>query len=241
MNIGTTSLDSLPISPQTGDNIRLETREKNVRVNNPGQNLQQERDNDLLAMQQNAVQGQQMQGQQMQGQQMQGQQMQMQGQQMQGQQLQMQQGNLNQFVTGIQQASAAGLTALPSRDIPQNQQHISQDFQIQPNYIPQPPPGGSDYIREQQTTDEIIRAQAHKQSNQDSLDGLYNELQTPLLIGVLYFLFQLPIVQKQILKLLPSLFNKDGNPNLSGYIVTSAAFAGAYFVLVKGMRLLESR
>ena len=34
------------------------------------------------------------------------------------------QKNLNQFVTGIQQASAAGMTTLPSRDIPQNQQFI---------------------------------------------------------------------------------------------------------------------
>ena len=221
MNIGTTSLDSLPLSPQTGDNIRLETREKNVRVNNPTQNLQQERENDLLAIQQNAAQGQ--------------------GQQMQGQQMQMPQGNLNQFVTGIQQASAAGLTGLPSRDIPQNQQHISQDFQIQPNYIPQPAAGvGGDYIQEHQTNDEIIRAQAQKQRKQDSMEGLYDELQTPLLIGVLFFLFQLPVVQKQILKLLPSLFNKDGNPNLSGYIITSAAFAGAYYILMKGMRVLES-
>jgi hypothetical protein len=213
MNNGTTSLDSLPISPQTGDNIRLETRERNVntKVNNPVQSLQQERDNDPMLMPM---------------------------QQQQQQQQHQPQGNINQFITGIQQASAAGLTTLPSRDIPQNQQHISQDFQIQPNYIPQPPTE-TDYIREQQTNDDIIRAQAHKQETRDSLDNLYDELQTPILIGVLYFMFQLPVVQKQILKILPSLFNKDGNPNLSGYIITSMAFAGAYFMLMKGVRLLD--
>ena len=90
MNNGTTSIDSLPMSPQSGDNVRLEMRENNVKVPNPIQSLQQERENDLSATQH----------------------------------------NINQFVTGIQQASAAGLTTLPSRDIPQNQQHLSQDMQI---------------------------------------------------------------------------------------------------------------
>lgn len=203
MNNGTTSIDSLPMSPQSGDNVRLEMRENNVKVPNPIQSLQQERENDLSATQH----------------------------------------NINQFVTGIQQASAAGLTTLPSRDIPQNQQHLSQDMQIQPNYIPQAGGGGGggqgDYIREHQTNEDIIRAQAHKQEKRDSLDCLYDELQAPLLIGILYFLFQLPVVQKQLLKILPSIFNKDGNPNLSGYIVTSGAFAAAYFLLTKGMRLIE--
>ena len=202
MNIGTTSIDSLPISPQSGENIRLDTYEKNVQIGNPSQALQQERDNDPMTMQK----------------------------------------NLNQFVTGIQQASAAGMTSLPSRDIPQNQAHIAQDAYVKPNFIPQPQESGQmqgDYIREQQTNDEIIRAQAHKQEKKDSLDALFEELQGPLLIAVLYFMFQLPVVQKQLCKIIPALFNKDGNPNLSGYIFTSVAFAGSYFILTKSMRFLE--
>jgi len=202
MNIGTTSIDSLPISPQSGENIRLDTYEKNVQIGNPSQALQQERDNDPMTMQK----------------------------------------NLNQFVTGIQQASAAGMTSLPSRDIPQNQAHIAQDAYVKPNFIPPPQDSGQmqgDYIREQQTNDEIIRAQAHKQEKKDSLDALYEELQAPLLIAVLYFMFQLPVVQKQLCKIIPALFNKDGNPNLSGYIFTSIAFAGSYFLLTKSMRFLE--
>ena len=203
MNIGTTNIDSLPLSPQSGENIRLDTYEKNMTVANPSQALQQERDNDPMVMQK----------------------------------------NLNQFVTGIQQASAAGLTNLPSRDIPQNQSHLSQDVHIQPNYIPQAGQQQQqmqgDYIREHQTNEEIIRAQAQKQQQSDSLDTLYDELQTPILIAILYFMFQLPVVQKQLCKIIPALFNKDGNPNLSGYIFTSIAFAGVYFVLTKSMRFLE--
>lgn len=198
MNIGTTSIDSLPISPQSGGNIQLDTYEKNVQIPNPSQNLQQERDNDPMIMQK----------------------------------------NLNQFITGIQQASAAGLTTLPSRDIPQNQSHIIQDAHVQPNFIP-PSQMQNDYILQHQTNEDIIRAQAQKQEKKDSLDTLYDELQAPFLIAILYFMFQLPVVQKQLCKIIPALFNKDGNPNLSGYIFTSVAFAGSYFILTKSMQFLE--
>jgi hypothetical protein len=198
MNIGTTSIDSLPLSPQTGDNIRMDTYEQNVKIPNPTQALQQERDNDPALMQK----------------------------------------NLNQFVTGIQQASAAGMTALPSRDIPQNQQHLSQDVQIQPNFIP-PPETPVDYIRQQQTNDEIIRAQAQKQEKKNTFDIWFDELQTPVLIGILFFMFQLPVIQKQLCRMLPSLFNKDGHPSLSGYVFTSISFASAYYFLVKSMYFLE--
>jgi len=209
MNIGTTSIDSLPISPQTGENIQLKTYEKNnnVQVQNPMQNLQQERENDPSIMQK----------------------------------------NLNQFVTGIQQASAAGMTALPSRDIPKNQGHLSQDVYTQPNYIPQPEQGhgnggnfnNGDYIQEQQSNDEIIRAQGQKQDKKDRMDQLFDELQMPVLISILYFLFQLPVVQKQLCRVIPALFNKDGNPNLSGYIFTSIAFSSSFYILTKSMRFLE--
>jgi hypothetical protein len=198
MNIGTTSIDSLPVSPQTNDNIRMDTYEQNVKIPNPAQSLQQERDNDPAVMQK----------------------------------------NLNQFVTGIQQASAAGMTTLPSRDIPQNQQHLSQDVHIQPNYIPVHD-SQMDYIRAEQTNEEIIRAHAQKQEKKNSFDLWYDELQTPVLIGILFFLFQLPVIQKQLCKLLPSLFNKDGNPSLSGYVFTSVSFASVYYFLVKSMYFLE--
>jgi len=199
MNIGTTSIDSLPVSPQTNDNIRMDTYEQNVKIPNPTQALQHERDNDPATMQK----------------------------------------NLNQFVTGIQQASAAGMTTLPSRDIPQNQQHLSQDVHIQPNYIPPASNNQLDYIRAEQTNDDIIRAQAQKQEKKNSLDVLYDEIQTPALIGILFFLFQLPVIQKQLCKILPSLCNNDGNPSLSGYIFTSVSFASVYFFLVKAMHFLE--
>lgn len=194
MDNGTTSIDSLPISPQTQNNIQLEMTE-NVRVDNPSQQLQKAREEDPATKQR----------------------------------------NLNQFVTGLQQASSSGMTALPSRDIPQSQDHLTQDPQMKPNFIPNNQAMG-DYILNHQTSEDIIKENARRQTKTDSLDELYNEMQIPILIGVLYFLFQLPVVRKNIFKYVPSLFHKDGNYNLSGYILNSVMFAGLYFTMTKGIK-----
>jgi hypothetical protein len=194
MDNGTTSIDSLPISPQTQNNIQLELNE-NVRVENPSQHLQKTREEDPAVNQR----------------------------------------NLNQFVTGLQQASASGMTGLPSRDIPQSQEHLTQDAQMQPNFIPSHQ-GGGDYILNHQTSEDIIRENARRQTKTDSLDDLYNEMQIPILIAVLYFLFQLPVVRKNIFKYIPTLFHKDGNYNLLGYILNSLMFAGLYFIMTKGIK-----
>jgi hypothetical protein len=216
MNIGTTSIDSLPISPQqqqalsqvpiqqqqqqqqapppqyNADNIRLEVN-NNIKVDNPAQALEHSRENDPA----------------------------------------MQQKNMNQFISGIQQASAAGMTALPARDIPQNQEGLIYDQQIKQNYIPPEGKNNGDYISNYKTGEDIIRENMRRQESTDSYDALYNELQIPLLIGILYFLFQLPVVRKNMFKYIPTIFNKDGNMNLGGYISNSILFGLAYYVVMK--------
>jgi hypothetical protein len=206
MSNGTTNIDSLPISPQTPDNIKLEV---NMPIDNQVARLQQSREADMQPQQQ-------------------------QQQNAMGQQNAMSQQNMNQFVSGLQQASQAGLTMLPSRDIPQTQAHLTQDQQMQPNYIPQEQQN-TDYITEHQSNEDIIRKHAQREQQVNSLDNFYNNLQTPILIAILYFLFQLPVVRKNIFKFAPSLFSKDGNPNLMGYATNSAIFAALYYALTKGV------
>jgi len=141
--------------------------------------------------------------------------------------------NINEFVNGIQSANAAGLLDLPSRDIPQSQDHIQTDESIQANYIA--PSIGNDYILEHQTNEEIVRKNAENVRNQNNNDDILNEIQNPLIIGILYFLFQLPIVKKNAFKYLPKLFHSDGNYNFLGHLVTSLLFAGSFFGINKGL------
>ena len=115
---------------------------------------------------------------------------------------------------------------LPSRDIPQNTASINNDVNVQPNYIP---PNNNDYIANHVTPDEIIQQNREKEMNNDKTEEFYETIQMPLLVGLLFFIFQLPFIRKNLFIYLPSLFNKDGNPNLSGYLFNSAIFALLYF------------
>lgn len=202
-----TSLDDLPISPQTNtNNIQLETTE-NVVISNPIQNIQAQRENDdkIIANKSKSEPSNQISSSK----------------------------DINQFVTGIQKAASAGALNLPSRDIPQQQNHITQDNSVQPNFIPQS--NSDDYIGSGQSSEEIIKRNTRKKEKTETLDYLYDDFQIPILIAVLYFIFQLPVVRKTILKALPPLFLKDGNPNLMGYTFNSIAFAGLYYISNKAI------
>ena len=141
------------------------------------------------------------------------------------------QNNYNEMITQLQKATMAGATGLPSRDIPINPTAVNNDTQIKPNYIPEPQ--NTDYISNSQTHEDLISQNKNKQNSLDSLDAFYNEFQLPLLVSVLYFLFQLPIFRKTLKKTLPVLFGNDSNPNLYGYLFNSTLFATIFYILIK--------
>ena len=147
-------------------------------------------------------------------------------------QLNLDQSTISQIVNGLQQASLAGATQLPSRDIPLQTEQLTNDAQIQPNYIPQPVQ--RDYINDMNSDN--INDYYIAEKNQNSLDSLYDELQAPLLLAVLYFLFQLPFFKKSVFKYLPFLCNSDGNYNFNGLIFTCALFGFIYYSLSKTVK-----
>jgi hypothetical protein len=143
------------------------------------------------------------------------------------------QTTINQIVNGLQQASATGATQLPSRDIPMTTSNLTHDVNIQPNYIPPPPQHSADYIKNYEQTGDIIDDYNANLERSNALDDLYSEIQVPLLLAVLYFLFQLPFFRKFLFSYLPILFSKDGNLNLNGYIFMSCLFGICYYLLNK--------
>jgi len=146
----------------------------------------------------------------------------------------LEQNTINSLISGIQQASASGLTTLPSRDIPQMTSQITQDQQIKPNYIPQV--NNNDYINDETNANDILKENMRRQNRDSNLDVMYEELQIPILLAILFFMFQLPVFRTYLFKFLPSLFNKDGNPNLSGYVVNSILFALLYYIIKNMLR-----
>jgi hypothetical protein len=135
------------------------------------------------------------------------------------------QTTISQIVNGLQQATLTGSTQLSSRDIPMTTINHSNDPQTQPNYVPSPPQQNVDYIQ----NFEVI--EPNERTN--SLDDMYNELQTPLLLAILYFLFQLPFFRKFLFGYFPILFSNDGNFNINGFIFTSSLYGIIFYVLNK--------
>jgi len=143
--------------------------------------------------------------------------------------LSLDQTTISQIVNGLQQASIAGATMLPSRDIPQTTHAITSDPQIQANYVP-PADSNDDYINDDYDNDEAVNNYNRTADVKNSLESIYDEIQTPLLLAILYFLFQLPIIRKTLCKYIPLLCNNDGNYNINGLVFTSVIFALIFFV-----------
>ena len=143
------------------------------------------------------------------------------------------QDSIQQVVRGLQ--SAGESTALQNREIPMNNNHVTQDEQIKPNFVPQPQQGqNAQYIEsEQSSIENMLRKSSEKKSQQDRLDMLYSELQMPLLVMILYFFFQLPYFGKLLSRYLPTLFSRDGNPLFSGYLLKTVIFGLVFYGVTK--------
>jgi hypothetical protein len=140
------------------------------------------------------------------------------------------QTTINQIVSGLQQASMTGATKLPSRDIPMATHNLTQDIQTTPNYIPTTQStiqSNMDYNE----TDDIINTYNNRLQNNSKLDDFYNTIQIPILLAILYFLFQLPIFKKTLYKYLSFLFLSDGNYNINGYLFTSCLYGFFYYLI----------
>lgn len=138
---------------------------------------------------------------------------------------------MNKVLTGLQEAQMQGMTQLPSRDIPMQTHQMTQDKQIQPNYVPDNEKG--DYIKDEDTYETLLQKKKEKIEQEDRLDMLYNEMQMPILIMVLFFIFQMPFTQKKLLHLFPTMFKKDGNMSMSGYLLKTALFGLSFYLIMK--------
>ena len=144
---------------------------------------------------------------------------------------------MNEVMQGVQRASANGMTMIPTRDIPMNPNSFTHDDQARPNYVPDPRSvhfqDGADYIKDYQSMESIVRANARQSNQLDTIEAIYYDIQMPILVGVMYFIFQMPVFRAQLLHFLPSLFGEDGNFKMIGLTATSAMFALVFFIIMK--------
>jgi hypothetical protein len=123
---------------------------------------------------------------------------------------------------------------LPSRDIPQDTSEYIQDEQIKPNYIPKVR-FEEDYVRKHEDmTERNLRDYEEKNKREKKMDILFNELQTPIFIAILFFFFQIPLVNLFFKRFsFLSIYNPDGNFNFNGLLLKSIIFGSAYYTFMK--------
>ena len=145
------------------------------------------------------------------------------------------QESIHKIVQGLQQAG--GATTLPQREMSTNDSHLTQDEAIKPNFIPKAE--NTNYIEEESSMESLIQQNKNKKVEQDRLESMYEELQTPVLVMILFFFFQLPFFQKSLVKNAPALFSRDGNPNFSGYLVKTVIFGISFYIITKVTKQLS--
>ena len=131
---------------------------------------------------------------------------------------------------------------LPSRDIPRNTDGYTQDIETTANYIPHPKLT-SDYIRDFQEEEEVaIKTHKVKKQRERLMDTLLTEIQIPSFIGILFFVFQMPLIDALIFKRFSfmRIYNEDGNFNFYGLFLKSILFGFSYSVLTRGLDFVSS-
>lgn len=128
----------------------------------------------------------------------------------------------------LEKARQTGSLSLPNRDIPIDTTQLTHDNEAHPDFIPNNTP---DYIEDVMNLEEIQNKRRKERNKEDSLEELYKELQVPIFIGILYFIFLLPVTNKYFHKFFTFGFREDGQMNIQGYLVKSFIFASLYYVL----------
>jgi hypothetical protein len=141
---------------------------------------------------------------------------------------------IHEVSSTIERASLDGSTKLPSRDIPRDTLHLATDVQVNADHIPLQEKM-RDYIGDYDDTQEVIKKHMEEKANYNRLETIYNDIQTPVLIMLLYFLFQLPVVNSMVFKVFPRLFHKDGNLTMSGLVLKTSLYGAAYYGIMKGI------
>jgi hypothetical protein len=109
-------------------------------------------------------------------------------------------------------------TELPSRDIPRETIEHVVDPQINPIYVP---PKTPEYIEQQPTLERKI--------------DWMEELRLPIMMGLLYFLFDLPVLHLMLVKTAPTIFTDT----TSGLLAKSLCFSLFYYAAVFGADYLN--
>ena len=78
-----------------------------------------------------------------------------------------------------------------------------------------------------------IQAHHSQKAKEQALDDWMDKLQFPILVALLFFIFQMPFLDRMIFQRLSflSIHTTDGNYNTNGMILRSVLFGGLYYLI----------
>jgi hypothetical protein len=136
--------------------------------------------------------------------------------------------NQMDFIKNINQAAQTGATQLPSRDIPKDTNHVTIDPNVKLNYIENR--NEEDYIGNYDTEENIVK---NIKTDKKTLDRAFEEFQVPIIIIILFFIFQMPLFNTYLLKFIPKLFDDSGSLKIHGYLFKSLLFGFVFYMITK--------
>ncbi len=108
---------------------------------------------------------------------------------------------------------------LPSRDIPRETVDHVTDTQVTQQYVP---PRAPEYIE-------------RPPDRQSKIDKLLEEFRIPIMVGVVYLLFEMPMSQAFLLRTAPSLLADSS----TGLLFKSVSFACAFYAVSMGLEYMS--
>lgn len=124
---------------------------------------------------------------------------------------------------------------LPNRDIPMDTVQYQQDPQIVPNFLP-------DQEKEKKyVLPEKEKKKKKKAKPEWNMEEMMAEFQQPIIIVVLFLIFQAPSINVLIAKHLAflHLFGEDGDLNTNGVLFKSVLFGGMYILLCRFLAYVD--
>lgn len=137
----------------------------------------------------------------------------------------------NAFQEMVKKEASSGGLGLPSNAMGMNPFGYSGDTQTTPNYVPSS--NRPDFVNNPYTQQQYIMDYQKGLNQKDNTDLLFDELKIPVLIGLLFFIFQLPFFKAYLSTHLPMIVMVDGNFNFYGYITTTILFVFVFYSLMK--------
>jgi hypothetical protein len=91
-------------------------------------------------------------------------------------------------------------------------------------------------------TEQNLREYESKRYRENKLDDFLSDFQTPLFVAILYFFFQLPVVNTMIFKRFSflSIYGEDGNFNFNGLLLKSLLFGNIFYSITKIVNFISN-